>query len=110
MYNEKLRLFFKSKGLKQKEAADLLGVSASSLGKYLMGTDNFKPEFITDLIRVFPDIDLQYIFMEGEPLNIANEPGENYGSKPYDVDSELRIIAEKAAEIRNYLAQNCHKD
>lgn len=110
MYNEKLRLFFKSKGLKQNEAAELLQVSPSSLGKYLMGVDNFKPEFITNLIRVFPEIDLRDIFSEDKSTNSVSEPKPFYGLTEDNLDKELKIIGEKVANVRQYLAQNRHKE
>lgn len=108
MYNDKLRLFFKSKGLKQKEVAELLDVSASSLGRYLMGTDNFKPEFLTALIREFPEIDLRYIFGENYNTNMVKEMLPFYGLNDDTIIKELEIIENKVANVREYLAQKCH--
>lgn len=73
-----------------------------------MGTDNFKPEFITSLIRVFPEIDLRDIFTEEEGSSAASEPKPFYGLNDDNLDKELKIIGDKVANVRSYLAQNRH--
>ena len=111
MYNEKLRMFFKSKGLSQKDAARKLGVSQSSFGKYLNGTDNFKPEFLSTILREFPSIDLKYIFSkENESNSDASELKTNYGFSEKDVLVELEIIEDKLSNIRKYLAHISEKE
>lgn len=112
MYNEKLRMFFKSKGYSQKEAAQKLGVSQSSFGKYLNGTDNFKPEFLSTLLREFPSIDLKYIFSKEDENNsdASSELKTNYGFREKDVLVELEIIEDKLAKIRKYLTHVSEKE
>ncbi len=111
MYNEKLRMFFKSKGLSQKDAAQKLGVSQSSFGKYLNGTDNFKPEFLSTILREFPSIDLKYIFSkENESNSDASELKTSYGFSEKDVLVELEIIEDKLSNIRKYLAHVSEKE
>ena len=112
MYNEKLRMFFKSKGLSQKDAAQKLGVSQSSFGKYLNGTDNFKPEFLSTIIREFPTIDLKYIFSKEIENNseASSESKTNYGFSEKDLLVELEIIEDKLSNIRKYLAHISEKE
>ena len=109
-YHEKLRIFFKAKGLSQKKVAETMVVSPAMMGRYLSGSDNFSPEFITKLVKEFPEIDLKYIFTEDENImrhDTVMEPPSEYKKKE-DVLSELEIIENKIALIKIYLAQNCH--
>lgn len=110
MYYDKLHLFFKSKGLKQKEIAEILDYSPAMISRYLKGSDKINADFITILLKKFPEIDLQYIFSDQEQdTPIAAEPVPNYGVKEEDVIKELEIIEKKISSIRNVLAQSCHK-
>lgn len=112
MYNEKLRMFFKDKGLSQKAAAQKLGVSQSSFGKYLNGTDNFKPEFLSTIIREFPSIDLKYIFSKEDENNsdASSELKSVYGFSEKEVLVELEIIEDKLSNIRKYLSNISEKE
>lgn len=108
-YNDKLRLFFKSKDLSQTKSAEIMGVSPAMMGRYLKGSDNFSPEFICTLVKEFPDIDLRYIFSEEEEnLQMVSEPCEDYNIKEEDIVNELKVIEQKISSIRNVLAQNRH--
>lgn len=109
MYNEKLHLFFKEKGLKQYEIGKILGYSPTMIGRYLKGSDKINADFIIKLVKEFPDVDLQYIFSEDDKHTIS-EPSASYGLNEDTIDKELKIIGEKVAKVREYLAQNRHKD
>jgi transcriptional regulator with XRE-family HTH domain len=104
-YNYKLRLFFKNKGLSQKEVGKRLGHAPAMISRFWSGESSFGPEFIVALVREFPDIDLQYIFSDEENSNMVQEPNGNYGLKQENIDKELEIIAGKIEEIRKVLAQ-----
>jgi transcriptional regulator with XRE-family HTH domain len=110
MYYDKLHLFFKSKGLKQKEIAEILDYSPAMISRYLKGSDKINADFITILLKKFPEIDLQYIFSD-EKANpsIVQEPIQDYGMKEENIIEELDLIERKLSSIRKVLAQNCHK-
>lgn len=110
MYYDKLHLFFKKKGLKQKEIGEALGYSPAMISRYLKGSDKFNVDFILILVQKFPDIDLQDLFSEeNKNACMVSEPSEGYGIKEENVLEELEIIEKKIAVIRNVLAQSCHK-
>lgn len=108
-YNEKLRLFFKSKGLSQKEVGERLGHAPAMISRFWSGESSFGPDFIVSLLREFPEIDLQYIFSEEKSFTALQEPLEKYHSENAVVIEELKLIEEKLFNIRKVLAQNRHK-
>ncbi len=108
-YNDKLRLFLKSKGVSHKEMAQVLGHSPAMIGRFLNGTSEFGPSFITGLVKHYPEIDLKYIFTDDVVANEVNDPSEMY-KEEYDVVSELEKIEKNLSEVRGYLAQKCHKE
>ncbi|MFV8268422.1 helix-turn-helix domain-containing protein [Flavobacterium sp. GT2N3] len=106
MYYDKLHLFFKNKGLKQKEIAEALGYSPAMISRYLRGSDKINADFIIILIKKFPEIDLQYIFSDVKKNStMVSEPSEDYGIKEEDVIRELELIEKKISSIRNVLAR-----
>lgn len=110
MYYDKLHLFFKSKGLKQKEIAEILDYSPAMISRYLKGSDKINADFIVILLKKFPEIDLQYIFNDDvEKKSMVSEPSEDYGIKEENVVDELELIEKKLSNIRKVLAQSCHK-
>lgn len=109
-YNYKLRLFFKNKGLSQKEVGKRLGHAPAMISRFLSGESSFGPEFIVSLVREFPDIDLQYIFSEDETTNSVQEAKPFYGLNEENIDKEMEVIEQKVANVRKFLAQICHKN
>lgn len=108
-YNEKLRLYFKNNGVSQREAAERLGHAPSMMSRFLSGVSVFDANFIADLVREFPDVDLKYIFSEEEEnISMVSEPCEDYNIKEEDIVNELEVIERKISNIRNVLAQNRH--
>lgn len=109
MYTDKLRLYFKKIGVSQKEAAERLGHAPAMMSRFLSGVSVFDANFISALVREFPDVDLQYIFSDQEQdTPIAAEPAPNYGVKEGDVIKELEIIEKKLSSIRDVLARKSH--
>lgn len=109
-YHEKLRLYLKKNHIPQTEVAERLGHSPAMISRFLSGVSVFDANFVTALVREFPDIDLKYIFSDQEQdTPIAAEPDPNYGVKEGDVIKELEIIEKKLSSIRDVLAQSCHK-
>lgn len=109
-YEKKLAYYFKNRGLKQKELANLLGVAPTMISRYLSGTSVFPPEFLVAILKNFPDIDLQYIFTEHDLIeeNELNEPTSSYGLNKKDIELELLIIEQKINKIRGLLTQKSH--
>jgi transcriptional regulator with XRE-family HTH domain len=110
MYNDKLRLYFKKIGVSQREAAERLGHAPAMMSRFLSGVSVFDANFVSALVREFPEIDLKYIFSEeGEDSSMTAEPPIDYGIKEEDVVKELELIENKISNIRKVLAQSCHK-
>lgn len=107
MYNDKLKTFFESKGLSQKKVGEMLGYSPTMMSRYYRGKDKINADFIIEMVKTFPDIDLQYIFSD-DNKNIIEEPITFYSQNPIDIIEELNIIEQKIANVRKYLAQNSH--
>lgn len=82
MYHDKIRRFFKSKKLTQKEVGRILGYSPAMTGRYLNGTAGIGSDFLVSLLKNFPELDLNDVF--------AHEPN----NEVYEV-KELRAIYEK---------------
>lgn len=107
-WNDKLRQYLKNEGISQKEAAVLLHTSPSMMSRFLSGNDNINQDFIINLLKAFPEIDLQSIFSEAkeykqeEKIKKVNEP------QTLDVQLELNLIQEKIELIKLQLAQDCH--
>lgn len=106
MYHEKLKEYFKSKGLKQKEVAIRLGLSENQISKYLRGVDNMSSTVIGNLKKSFPDINLEDIFSdtENEPLVLSESNMEPY----LNIDFELGQIQLRIGQIREQLARKSH--
>jgi len=109
-YNDKLRLFFKNKGLSQKEVGKRLGHAPAMISRFWSGESSFGPEFVVALVREFPEIDLQSIFSEDESSNLVQEGKTFYGLNEDTVDKELEIIGNKVANVRAYLLQKSNKN
>lgn len=109
-YNEKLRLYFKKVNVSQSEVAERLGHSPAMISRFLSGVSTFDANFISALVREFPDVDLKYIFSENmNSINHVSEPNVEYGIKEENVVKELEEIENKISIIRKVLAQSCHK-
>lgn len=108
-YNDKLRLFFKTKDLSQKELSEILGHAPAMISRYLSGESKFGPEFIVSLVKAFPEVDLKEIFTD-DKNDAASEPKPFYGLTDETIDKELKIIGKKVANVREYLAQKRNKN
>lgn len=108
MYSKKLQYFFKSKNLLNYQVGDILGFSPAMIGRYLNGTTPPKPEFLTQLIKHFPEIDLQELFKEEHDDNLVSEPQENYPSASEEAMLRIKEIERNLSKVKKFLAQNCH--
>lgn len=110
-YNEKLRLYFKKIGVSQSEVGKRLGHAPAMMSRFLSGTSVLDANFITALIREFPDVDLKYIFSDDiEKSTAVQEPTESYDIKEGDLVHELELIEKKIASIRKVLARKSHAE
>lgn len=109
MSHKKLKKFFDSKGLSQKDVGDILGYSATMMSKYYRGIDDLNAKFIRRLVTNFPDVDLQDLFTEDDANTLIAEPLPFYGLNDDNIDKELKNIIKKVENVREYLAQNRHK-
>lgn len=99
-HRDNLRYFLKEKGLSQKEAGERLGYKPAMMSRYLNDLD-WNWDFISSLIKCFPDIDLNSVLKEG-----LNKNGSD-SSQGRDLDSLLIIeeIEQKLSSLKASLAQ-----
>jgi len=101
MYYKKLNLYFKSKGLKQKEVADIMEHNPTMISRYLNGTSDFSADFIRKLTEKFPDIDLNEIFsVKSNSSMLLEEPGESYN---FNVVKEIEEVEKRLSRIKSEL-------
>lgn len=106
MYYENLASFIKSKGLKQKEFAEISGLNPNMVSKYLNGSSDISGEIVMKISKAFPDLDLNKIFAEvSENGDLVEEPSESYN---FNVIDELVIVQKKLDKIREELARKSH--
>ncbi|PWB22389.1 helix-turn-helix domain-containing protein [Flavobacterium sp. HTF] len=105
MYYEKIREFFREKGLKQREVAEIMGYSETMIGRYFKGINKVDAVFITLLVEKFPEIDLQYIFTDSKENDseALNEPTEEYVKTTIlndigEIETKLKRIKEKLVQ------------
>lgn len=100
---QKFKKYFKKKGLTQKEVAELINYRADMVGRY-MEKPNY--DFIISILKLCPDIDLNYLFKEfnDEKNNVVSEPNGEYGDK--NNEELLKIIEEATSQLRANLTQN----
>jgi transcriptional regulator with XRE-family HTH domain len=104
-YDEKLRIFFKNKGLTQKKVSEEIGIAPAMISRYINGVSVFPADFLISLVKHYPDIDLQYIFTEEEQnTSVVNEQLEHYGFADFNVIEELQLIEDKIAKVRAVLS------
>lgn len=105
IYHEKLRRFFKSKKLKQKEVGEILGFSPAMIGRYLNGTAGIGSDFLLSLLKNFPELDLNDIFADERNTEVyeVNELRAIYEKTTIlneieDIEVKLQSIKEKLAK------------
>lgn len=103
-FHEKLKQYLKSTGFSQKELAERLGYSDTMMSRYLSSN---KPnyEFLNALIKVFPSIDLNYLFKE-EADEILAEGNSVYGKDEVVLIDEIELRLHFLKEV---LTQKRHE-
>lgn len=103
-FQENLRKYLKSKDLSQKRAAEMIGYTTVNFNHYLGDRDpNF--DLIMNLIKAFPDIDLNYLFKGTKinaGVNFLEEPPTEYLSEDEKIISE---IEEKLQQLKSNLSR-----
>ena len=103
-FHEKLKQYLKSTGLSQTELAERIGYSQTMTSRYLSSS---KPnyEFLNALIKVFPEIDLNYLFKEDADEHLA-EGGSTYSKDEVVLIDEIELRLHFLKEI---LTQKRHE-
>lgn len=105
-FNDRLRIFFKQKGLTQKEVGEKLGYSSTHVNYYFTDrAPNWK--FLLKLKNEYPDADLNYLAV-GEELREnsqaeVKEPGVAYVKKSTKI---LEDIEAKITELKSVLTHS----
>lgn len=98
-FNKKLKEFFKSKELSNKDISKMIPYSEMMVGRYLKGS---KPNYdlIMEMIKVWPDIDLNYLYKDEAAYNAATveEAGDEYKEDLYSIVNRLEVDITKLKE------------
>lgn len=63
-FGEKVRLLMKSRNMKQADLARATGDHSTAVSNYLNGNRKPKVEFLWNLIKIFSDVDLNWLFRD----------------------------------------------
>ena len=74
---EKLKKFRKEKGLSQESMAQKMGITLSMYEKVEQGRAGASAKFMKRLKKVFPEVNIDYIFFETNSKDIAVGTTEN---------------------------------
>ena len=97
----KFKEFFKKKGYTQKEIAEKIGYRQDMVGKFLVKPNFY---FLKDIIKLFPDIDLNYILKDDLEVNgLFEDHGASYGKEKHEV--LLDDLEETIHKLRDHLSQ-----
>lgn len=100
--NEKISMFIEEKGVKNSFLADKLEISHQYLGQILKGKKNVTLDFLLNLKKEYPEIDLNKLTEDNfSNISILNEPNADYGKnrdgdKYYNSLQEIKKVLEKA--------------
>ena len=102
---EKFKEYLNYSGIDQKDAAMKLDVSPQQLSMMINGKRSFNQETIENITRLWPDININWLFKEdiGEE-NKVNEPDMGY-IKSHEATGIITEIEEKLKELRQIVAQ-----
>lgn len=104
MFGERLRLLREERKMGQKEIADLLDVSVSSVGKYENGDRTLSPDAIIKLADFF-DVSSDFLLGRSE----VREPAEKILAK-FNIGNGLPEEAFKEfEEVKNYILHKYRK-
>lgn len=96
---QEIQALLKQKGLKQKDLAEHLGRSETSLSR-LLKEETFKPDTMIKISQ-FLGVDLNFFNRDTNVKSVAPEPQEVYTKNRDDVEYLKAIIATKDEVIRS---------
>lgn len=92
---QRLKIFFKKKGITQLELADTIGVSRQYVNGIMTGRDEMGLSFILKFHDKYPDLNLDWL--------ILGRGNEIYNENSNDIDSlvkELQILKNEVEELK----------
>lgn len=111
--NTRLELFMRSEGLTAAKLAEILSVQPSSISHLLSGRNNPNFEFISRILRMFPELNPDWIingqggmYRDKSVVDIENKPIEEVGTGHENIEPKLPINKE-FTEITNVTTSNC---
>ena len=113
-FGEKVRLLMKSRNMKQADLAKATGDHSTAVSNYLNGNRKPKVEFLWNLIRIFNDVDLNWLFRDDRdekqiPL-ITGEPIASEDSiSPLIEDNPEKLIEEIQQKLDDLKGSLTHK-
>ncbi|MBW4362117.1 hypothetical protein [Flavobacterium taihuense] len=105
-FSEKIKKYFDSKGLTNREVARIMdNYNEKLVGRYV-NSDEISKTFIKKLRKYFPDADLNYLTSEDNDTNdMLQEPSDSYSTEAIQLVVE---IEDRLTRLKEILAQNCH--
>lgn len=95
----RLKEFFKNKGISNRHLAKETGFSESMVGRYLK---NPNLKFLEAICQIYPDMDLNFILKNEHSKATVAEKEAIYG---LDNDQLLKIIESATSQLRENLAE-----
>ncbi len=97
--------YLKYNSIEQKDAAEKLEISAPQLSMMVNGKRPFHQETIEKLVKLWPDININWLFQEElSEENKVKEPGMGY-IKTHEAEGIITDIEENLKKLRALVAQ-----
>jgi len=89
--NDRIALLLKARNISPSQFADDMGVQRSGISHILNGRNKPSLEFIQKLIKLYPDVSMNWIlFGEGPMMNSFSTDNSGFGKTPSNAVSETR--------------------
>jgi transcriptional regulator with XRE-family HTH domain len=98
--HEKLKEYFLLNKRSIRYVASNVGISETTLSKFLKGNSQLSADALVKVINFFPDIDLNYLFKKDTPdqVNEAPEPYLNNAAIIKEIERNLSLLKNNLAQ------------
>ena len=101
-FSKKIKAYFKGKGLTSKAVSEIMDGYNTNMISRCINTDEISAAFLSNLIKYFPDVDLNYLLKDDTENNLVQENSEKHITRTQNLIEEIR-------EKLNELEKICHK-
>lgn len=106
-FSEKIKNLLKDKGLTQVEFAAAAGMNYAHANKFILGHRAPSMDFIQNIVKVFPDVDLNWLLLPQREHKGVYRLGEENGSyanqKALDY---IQILEDNVNELKQLLTHS----